>query len=117
MTNFKTLILLIAGLVLVGCGDPRAAEKEAMKEALADTMRDSLSDEEKATAAGCIVDTLSANVDDDGWKALNFLYKEQREEARAWTEEEGIDEDALREQIEKAAEKAEKVCESDNAIF
>ena len=117
MTNFKTLILLIAGLVLVGCGDPRAAEKEAMKEALADTMRGSLSDEEKATAAGCIVDTLSANVDDDGWKALNFMYKQQRDEARAWAEEEGIDADAIGEQIEKAAEKAEKVCESDYSIF
>ena len=117
MTNFKILILLIAGLVLVGCGDPRAAEKEAMKESLADTMRDSLSDEEKATAAGCIIDTLSANVDDDGWKALNFAYKKQRDEARAWAEEESIDPVALSEQIEKAAERAEEVCESNYSIF
>ena len=27
MTNFKTLILITAGLILVGCGDPRADDK------------------------------------------------------------------------------------------
>ncbi|MAI03116.1 MAG: hypothetical protein CMQ75_01120 [Gammaproteobacteria bacterium] len=109
MTNFKTLILLIAGLVLVGCGDPRAAEKEAMKEALADSIG--------ATAAACIIDTMSANVDDDGWKALNFLYKKQRDEAREWAEEESIDTVALGEQIEKAAVKAEEVCDAANVLF
>tara|TARA_B100000965_G_C19292426_1_gene626461 strand:+ start:298 stop:627 length:330 start_codon:yes stop_codon:yes gene_type:complete len=109
MTNFKTLILLIAGLVLVGCGDPRAAEKEAMKEALADSIGD--------TDAACIIDTMSANVDDDGWKALNFLYKKQRDEARAWAEEESIDTVALGEQIEKAAVKAEEVCDAANVLF
>ena len=109
MTNFKTLILLIAGLVLVGCGDPRAAEKEAMKEALADAIGD--------TDAACIIDTMSANVDDDGWKALNFLYKKQRDEAREWAEEESIDTVALGEQIEKAAVKAEEVCDAANVLF
>jgi len=113
MTNFKTLILIIAGLILVGCGDSRVAEKEAMREALADEMRGSLSDADRSLGAACVVDTMSAELDNNGWKAVNFMYKDQKEEARAWAEEKNIDIDAISREVGKAVDKAEEVCKVD----
>ena len=75
MTNFKTLILITAGLILVGCGDPvdpRADDKVELSDALIKAMPSDidLTPDEKKEVVACVANTYDEMLDDDNWAIL-----------------------------------------------
>jgi len=75
MTNFKTLILITAGLILVGCGDPvdtRADDKAELSNALIKVMPSDmdLTPDEKEEVVACVANTYDEMLDDDNWATL-----------------------------------------------
>ena len=112
MTNFKTLILITAGLILVGCGDPRADDKVEMTNSLIGEMSPGMTSDEKEETAACVVDVLDAELSDTGWTAIMFMLRNDREGAKAWAEDNDINEDALEGELELAIDKAEENCET-----
>ena len=120
MAKLKTIFLLVlAGFILVGCGDPRADEKAKLTEAVVADLGDR---EDAADVADCVVNVMSENLDDDAWKLLTFFTKmdsdgnfseEAFEEMAEFILENDIDEDAMDEAIEAAGAKAEAECEVD----
>ncbi|GIS47203.1 MAG: hypothetical protein Ct9H90mP19_4400 [Gammaproteobacteria bacterium] len=75
MTNFKTLILITAGLILVGCGDPvdtRADDKAELSNALIEAMPSDmdLTPDEKEEVVACVTNTYDEMLDDDNWAIL-----------------------------------------------
>lgn len=76
MTKLKTLLLLVlAGFILVGCGDPRAEDKKTLVNMLI-VNQDLTKDQ-----AECAVNALSGEMDDKAWEALLLstgTYEEQQ---------------------------------------
>ena len=116
MTNFKILILITAGLILVGCGDPRADDKVEMTNSLIGEMRPSMTSAEKEETAACIVDILDAELSDNGWTGIMFMLRGDRKGARAWAEENNINASALEGELELATDKAEEACDAKNVL-
>jgi len=111
MAKLKTLSLLVlAGFILVACGDPRADDKAKLTEAVTADLGDV---ENAADIAECVVGVMSDNLDDDAWTALMFVVDEDEEGATKFVEENELDEDALGAAIQSAAEKSETECETD----
>ena len=111
MAKLKTLSLLVlAGFILVACGDPRADDKAKLTEAVTAELGDV---ENAADVAECVVGVMSDNLDDDAWTALMFVVDEDEEGAMKFVEENELDEEALGAAIESAAEKSEAECETD----
>ena len=111
MTNFKTLILITAGLILVGCGDPRADDKEEMTNSLIAEMGPSMTSDEKEENAACVVDILDAELSDNAWTAIMFYIRDDRKGAKAWAEENDINTSALEGELDLATSKAEEACD------
>ncbi len=110
MTKLKTIFLLVlAGFILVGCGDPRADEKAKLTEAVIAKIGDV---ENAADVAECVVGVMSDNLDDDAWTALMFAVDLDEEGAMKFVEENELDEEALGAAIESAGDKADAECET-----
>tara|TARA_B100000965_G_C19132097_1_gene557960 strand:- start:129 stop:473 length:345 start_codon:yes stop_codon:yes gene_type:complete len=112
MTNFKTLILITAGLILVGCGDPRADDKVELTNSLIGEMSPGMSAEEKENAAACVVDIFDAELSDTAWTGVMFFIRNDREGAKAWADENDINENALEGELQLAFDKAEESCDT-----
>ena len=111
MAKLKTLSLFVlAGFILVACGDPRADDKAKLTEAVTADLGDV---ENAADIAECVVGVMSDNLDDDAWTALMFVVDEDEDGATKFVEENELDEDALGATIQSAAEKSETECETD----
>ena len=112
MTNFKTLILITAGLILVGCGDPRADDKVELTNSLISEMNRSMSAEEKEKAAACVVDIFDAELSDNAWTAIMFYARDDRKGAKAWIDENDINGNAVDGEIQLAIDKVEESCDT-----
>ena len=87
MTKLKTIFLLVlAGFILVGCGDPRAEDKKLLVDSLV------LSQMATKDEAECAVNALSDNLSDKAWEGImiemNGTYDERKAFEDSITEEE-----------------------------
>ncbi len=87
MSKLKTLLLLVlAGFILVGCGDPRAEDKKLLVDSLV------VSQMVTKDQAECAVDALSDNLNDKAWEGLMIEINGTSDERKAFqdsiTEEE-----------------------------
>jgi len=93
MAKLKTLFLLfLAGIILVGCGDPRAEDKKTLANML--TVNQDLTKDQ----AECAVNALSGEMDDKAWEALVLSITGTYEEQQAF-------EDSLSKEEERDLEK------------
>ena len=110
MAKLKTIFLLVlAGFILVGCGDPRADEKAKLTEAVVAELGDR---EDAADVAECVVGVMSEELEDDNTFSAAVIFLTEGEEAvMKFLEENEMDVDATDEAVTAAAEKAETECE------
>ena len=110
MAKLKTIFLLVlAGFILVGCGDPRADEKAKLTEAVVASLGDR---EDAADVAECQVGVLSEALEDDNTFSAAVIFLTEGEEAvMKFLEENEMDVDATDEAVTAAAEKADTECE------
>ena len=109
MAKLKTVFLLVlAGFILVGCGDPRADEKAKLTEAVIAELGDR---EDAADVAECQVGVLSEALEDDNTFSAAVIFATEGEEAvMKFLEENEMDVDATDKAVMAAAEKAEAEC-------
>ncbi len=110
MAKLKTIFLLVlAGFILVGCGDPRADEKAKLTEAVVAELGDR---EDAADVAECVVGVMSEELEDDNTFSAAVVFLTEGEEAvMKFLEENEMDVDATDEAVTAAAEKADTECE------
>ena len=110
MAKLKTIFLLVlAGFILVGCGDPRADEKAKLTEAVVASLGDR---EDAADVAECVVGVMSEELEDDNTFSAAVIFLTEGEEAvMKFLEENEMDVDATDEAVTAAAEKADTECE------
>ncbi len=110
MAKLKTIFLLVlAGFILVGCGDPRADEKAKLTEAVVADLGDR---EDAADVAECAVGVLSESLEDDNTFSAAVIFLTEGEEAvMKFLEENEMDVDATDEAVTAAIEKADTECE------
>jgi len=110
MAKLKTIFLLVlAGFILVGCGDPRADEKAKLTEAVVAELGDR---EDAADVAECVVGVMSEELEDDNTFSAAVIFLTEGEEAvMKFLEENEMDVDATDEAVTAAAEKADTECE------
>tara|TARA_B100000003_G_scaffold188536_1_gene184982 strand:- start:944 stop:1288 length:345 start_codon:yes stop_codon:yes gene_type:complete len=90
MTKLKTLfLLLLAGFILVGCGDPRAEDKKLLVDSIV------LAQMATKDEAECAVDALSDNLSDKAWEGMMLEVNGTADEKKAWedsvTEEDEVE--------------------------
>ena len=109
MAKLKTIFLLVlAGFILVGCGDPRADEKAKLTDAVLAELGDL---ENAADVAECRVGVFSDALDDDNTFSAAVIFATEGEEAvMKFLEENEMDVDATDKAIQAAADKAETEC-------
>ena len=88
MTKLKTLLLVLAGFILVACGsdeeeavevevvDPRAEDKAAMALLIADDLGDMV---DVDSISVCVAEVLSENLDDDAWTMVKLIANEDED--------------------------------------
>ena len=109
MAKLKTVFLLVlAGFILVGCGDPRADEKAKLTDAVLAELGDL---ENAADVAECRVGVFSDALEDDNTFSAAVIFATEGEEAvMKFLEENEMDVDATDKAVMAAAEKAEAEC-------
>ena len=112
MAKLKTIFLLVlAGFILVGCGDPRADDKTKLTDAVVAELGDV---ENAADVAECVVGVMSEAIEDDNtFSVVAIQASEGDDAAMKFMEENEMDEEATALAIMSAFEKAEGECEVD----
>ena len=110
MAKLKTIFLLVlAGFILVGCGDPRADDKTKLTDAVVAELGDV---ENAADVAECVVGVMSEAIEDDNTFSAAVIFVSEGEEAvMKFLEENEMDVDATDKAVSAAADKADAECD------
>jgi len=110
MAKLKTIFLLVlAGFILVGCGDPRADDKAKLTDAVVAKLGDV---ENAADVAECVVGVMSEAIEDDNTFSAAVIFVSEGEEAvMKFLEENEMDVDATDKAVSAAADKADAECD------
>ncbi len=110
MAKLKTIFLLVlAGFILVGCGDPRADDKAKLTDAVVAELGDV---ENAADVAECVVGVMSEAIEDDNTFSAAVIFVSEGEEAvMKFLEENEMDVDATDKAVLAAADKADAECD------
>ena len=110
MAKLKTIFLLVlAGFILVGCGDPRADDKAKLTDAVVAELGDV---ENAADVAECVVGVMSEAIEDDNTFPAAVIFVSEGEEAvMKFLEENEMDVDATDKAVLAAADKADAECD------
>ncbi len=110
MAKLKTIFLLVlAGFILVGCGDPRADDKAKLTDAVVAELGDV---ENAADVAECVVGVMSEAIEDDNTFSAAVIFVSEGEEAvMKFLEENEMDVDATDKAVSAAADKADAECD------
>tara|TARA_B100000214_G_scaffold286880_1_gene216501 strand:- start:128 stop:478 length:351 start_codon:yes stop_codon:yes gene_type:complete len=113
MFNFKALILITITLILTGCSDPRAADKEEMANSMYPYMPSDYTSDEKEAAAKCVIDVLDKELSDDAWTAMMYGVRDDDEGRNAWAEKNNVNLKAIRGEASLVLTKIMETCEGD----
>tara|TARA_B100000214_G_C23435065_1_gene386573 strand:- start:93 stop:449 length:357 start_codon:yes stop_codon:yes gene_type:complete len=112
MFNFKALILITIALILTGCSDPRAADKEELANVLHTYMPFNYTSDEREKSVKCVIDVLDKELSDDAWTLFMFWARDDRDGADAWAEKNNVNRKAINGEIDLAMRKTFESCDA-----